>query len=701
MPHVKETHRFGNVVVDHSNLQLTVDGVARPLEPKAFRLLQFLIENTGRAVSKDEIMTAVWPDTAVTDNALTRAVAQLRKALGDDSKEPRFIETIPTIGYRFLAQPDADPPSKQISPRRSLYPLAAIPLLALGAFLYYRQSPAAIPLFLTNAQVTAGSGLDVNATFSPDGHLLAYASDRSGSFEIYVRPVEGDGRDTQVTANAGQNFFPTFSPDGQSLAFSSFKTPGIYRTPTHGGNIERLTQFGAQPVWSPDGKWIAFLSQHRPSLSPTDFYFPVPESSLWIVPAAGGTPRELTPHATFTGGQAFPSWSPDSKEIRFINYVSRVASLWSIPIEGSAPRKHFELAGGITVGIGSACFSRDDRHLYYISAKLNGDIGVWHLPLQPSSLTPAGNPELIYHPSLGAPRDLAISPNGTRLSYSAVLSASQIMVKDLSTGAAADIVRDTGYRYNMPVWADDGKAILYTKLPVGRPAQTWLHRLDGSAPVSLGRGTHSQHYPRFVNNGSVVRYLAVAPNARGQEIHDISLADGAVAVHAVSAPIVQPFFGADGRTVVFHSIDPLHQVWKLDMTTGQRTQLTQGPLAHGFASLSPDNQWIEVQRLRPGATEVWVIPASGGNITPLVTQPGTWYAGGWSADSKQIILAGNTGDGWAIHAVSRESRQLRRLTPDLPLRQYVRYPRWSPDGTRVAYEFNEAKGNVFIAELKQ
>ena len=96
-------YRFDDVVVDPSNLRLTVGGVVRPVEPKSFRLLQFLIENRDRAVSKDEIFQAVWPDVTVTDNALTRAVAQVRKALDDDPKEPRYIETVPTVGYRFLA----------------------------------------------------------------------------------------------------------------------------------------------------------------------------------------------------------------------------------------------------------------------------------------------------------------------------------------------------------------------------------------------------------------------------------------------------------------------------------------------------------------------------------------------------------------------------------------------------------------------
>jgi DNA-binding winged helix-turn-helix (wHTH) protein len=96
-------YRFGEVEFLPLNLQLTVAGQARPLEPKALRLLTFLIENRGRVVPKEEIVRVVWEETAVTDNALTRAVAQIRKALDDDAKEPKYIETVPTVGYRFIA----------------------------------------------------------------------------------------------------------------------------------------------------------------------------------------------------------------------------------------------------------------------------------------------------------------------------------------------------------------------------------------------------------------------------------------------------------------------------------------------------------------------------------------------------------------------------------------------------------------------
>src|SRR5262245_54665275 len=97
---------FGGLVVDARRYQVERDGTAVALEPKAFDLLVLLIGRRGDVVSKQEILERIWADTAVTDNALTRVVAQLRKALGDDFRDARFIETVPTRGYRWLAEPD-------------------------------------------------------------------------------------------------------------------------------------------------------------------------------------------------------------------------------------------------------------------------------------------------------------------------------------------------------------------------------------------------------------------------------------------------------------------------------------------------------------------------------------------------------------------------------------------------------------------
>src|SRR5689334_6425325 len=96
-------YRFQQISVDAAAMRVLRDGEEVALEPKSLRLLLYLIENRGRLVTKEELMQAVWEDTFVGDNSLTRAVAQIRKALGDDARQGRYIETVPKLGYRFIA----------------------------------------------------------------------------------------------------------------------------------------------------------------------------------------------------------------------------------------------------------------------------------------------------------------------------------------------------------------------------------------------------------------------------------------------------------------------------------------------------------------------------------------------------------------------------------------------------------------------
>src|SRR5262245_56208925 len=98
------TYEFGDVIVRPADFEILRNGLPLPLEPKSFRVLVYLIENRGRAVSKDDLKQTVWNGTFVTDNALTRVIAQLRRELGDDAKQPKYIETVPTVGYRFVAE---------------------------------------------------------------------------------------------------------------------------------------------------------------------------------------------------------------------------------------------------------------------------------------------------------------------------------------------------------------------------------------------------------------------------------------------------------------------------------------------------------------------------------------------------------------------------------------------------------------------
>jgi DNA-binding winged helix-turn-helix (wHTH) protein/predicted ATPase len=95
--------RFGQLTVDFANQRLWRGKRESHLTPKAFRVLQQLLAEPGRLVTKEELFTAVWPDTVVEDAALTVVVGELRKALRDSASKPRYIETVRGQGYRFIA----------------------------------------------------------------------------------------------------------------------------------------------------------------------------------------------------------------------------------------------------------------------------------------------------------------------------------------------------------------------------------------------------------------------------------------------------------------------------------------------------------------------------------------------------------------------------------------------------------------------
>jgi len=151
-------YRFDQFEVDDREFRLSEGGTPVPLEPKALRLLIYLIENRNRLVRKQELLDKVWPDAMVTENALTRAIGLLRKALNEDSRAPRYLETVPTAGYRFIAVvtvADEIPASQPVAQKQSTLlrsqvrasdkwiPVAGILLLvvaAAGTFLYLRHS---------------------------------------------------------------------------------------------------------------------------------------------------------------------------------------------------------------------------------------------------------------------------------------------------------------------------------------------------------------------------------------------------------------------------------------------------------------------------------------------------------------------------------------------------------------------------------
>jgi DNA-binding winged helix-turn-helix (wHTH) protein len=96
-------YRFGDFTLDPASFRLLDKETLVPLSPKIIDLLLYLVARPSVLVSKEELFKALWPDVAVTDNALTQAVSELRQALGDDAPSPAYVQTVSRRGYRFIA----------------------------------------------------------------------------------------------------------------------------------------------------------------------------------------------------------------------------------------------------------------------------------------------------------------------------------------------------------------------------------------------------------------------------------------------------------------------------------------------------------------------------------------------------------------------------------------------------------------------
>ena len=104
MPDAAIRYRFGPFVLDPAIRQLARETTPIPLPPKAFDILVLLVRTRERVISKQELLDAIWPDTAVIENTLTQRIREIRDALGDDAQEPRWVKTVSRVGYRFIGE---------------------------------------------------------------------------------------------------------------------------------------------------------------------------------------------------------------------------------------------------------------------------------------------------------------------------------------------------------------------------------------------------------------------------------------------------------------------------------------------------------------------------------------------------------------------------------------------------------------------
>ena len=357
--------------------------------------------------------------------------------------------------------------------------------------------------------------------------------------------------------------------------------------------------------------------------------------------------------------------------------------------------------------LGSATFAGDGRNLYYVSARFNGDIAIWRQPLDPITLRPAGAAVVLYQPSIGVPRDLSLAPDGKHLAYSAILSESKLMKLGMS-GDSPDghepetLTHEVSYRHMSPRISPDGRLVAYTQVAKGGPARTFVMSFADGQAVPIGPESEPQYGPQFSRDGRFVFYWVWKDPQSKFWFKSVRLVDGAVRTLAEQPP-GSPYatFSPDDAEVAFYDAsENASHTWKLNFKTGVKTQLTFGSPAIGWPRYSRDGTWLAVQVEQPhGMWQLGLMPASGGPVR-IIKSWGVNYAYSFSPDDSKILYAGLENAVWNIYWVSIPTHEIRRLTDYHSSRIFVRNPDWALTRDKIVYEFNEFKGNVYLAELR-
>jgi Tol biopolymer transport system component/DNA-binding winged helix-turn-helix (wHTH) protein len=710
-------YQFDSFQVEPSSFRLSKDKAPLGLEPKALQLLIFLLRNKDRLLKKQDLLEAVWGDASVTENALTREIALLRRVLGDDTKRPRYIETVPTQGYRFIAevieiredessvpQPVvATQPNSSIAERRRLlWPAArlllpiALLLVAVAAVAFFRMRPNISQGFASRGghlqlvQLTSSDGLDCFPSFSPDGMSIAYSSDRSGTFEIYLR--QSNGGEIQLTRDGAENVEPAWSSDGQWIAYHSKKNGGIWVMPTFGGSVRRLTDFGSRPSWSHSSSRIAFESGDIGAMIETEFGA-TPDSTIWIVNVADGHLRQLT-HSTAVGTQSFgdssPQWSPDDRQILFFGPGF---GMWTIGVNGEGLKQLLPKRFAY-----DPVYRADGHLVYFLSADSEG-YGIWKVPIDPAGEA-TGEPVKIQGYSPGVVQYLASAGREGQLAFSVMNTRDNLYSVDPSnsgSGEPLQLTHDTRLRKTLPSFSPDGSLIAFHVMQRGSRGQIWTVGSDGGGARQLPLGS-SVGYPDWC--GKDICYWSYSSQteatlsrwdrdvARSEDLFHTSEDMGALRL------------SPDGKMVAFQrrAKDGALNIWMLSWQTNRVRQLTFSETLAGWPAWSHDGKFLTFEVKDGPNTQIAVMPSAGGSPITITHATGQSWPYSWSPDDAEIAFAGLRDGVWNIFVVSRQTGKERQLTHYNSANTFVRYPIWSPTGHQIVYEDGASTANIWLLE---
>jgi len=334
----------GQYTFDDFRLDIALRKLWRKEEPlvlpsRTFEALRILVEARGKVVDKETLVRTIWPDTFVGDDSLAQAISGLRKALGDNPAEPRYIRTVARRGYRFVGNgawaptpaepelgiaPSPDLPSvpQPSAPRRSDSRFgyrALLVTVAVGAAALVGILRPSLPrehnhdLLIMSVLPAAGMSVDSGPVLSPDGRQVAFvARDQSGRRLLHVRDFSAP--EATMLAGTDDANEPFWSPDSKQLGF--FAHHELMRVLRAGGPPTKVTDAAGGDILSgTTGGGGTWNRDDEILFAPSTF------SGLYRVPAKGGVPIPVTSIDPARGerGHRWPSFLSDGR--RFVYTV--------------------------------------------------------------------------------------------------------------------------------------------------------------------------------------------------------------------------------------------------------------------------------------------------------------------------------------------------------------------------------------------
>ena len=402
------------------------------------------------------------------------------------------------------------------------------------------QTAAAVAPSIT--PFTSNLGYNGEASIAPDNQTIAYVSDRTGRFEIFLRQI-GTTADIPLTHDQGDNIQPAFSPDGRQIAFVSSRGgapifyPGfdnpmtggdIWVMPALGGTPRRIAKDGNFPSWSPDGTKIVFarnrIGLFEVAASGGDVRAiklptarepitlrtrPMPDGSssrtrrnaINVVAATGGDVQQI-------GTGRHPVWDDSSQSVIYSD--SREGnnhSLWSVPFS-TRDGKTSGPARPLTIGRGrdwQPAVSRDGRLVAYTAIQTTFNLEV--VPFDAEAGRVLGPPRVVTTGNQVS-YFMRFSPDGRSVAFESSRGAGRHIWRVDIGAEPVQLTSDPKFEETFPQWSPDGNTIAFTRHSAQSPnAKTlWLMDPDGANPRQILEGNN---LTRWLPDGSGIVYQSL------------------------------------------------------------------------------------------------------------------------------------------------------------------------------------------------